>query len=154
VPAGAPSPDPWAWLKYGQKPIKGSLYPRGYYRCSNDKDCKARKQGERCRADHTTLIVSCTGEHSHPSRSTATPSPALLATSRSRHRPPPPERNLRSRGLSRRPAVNSRARRPLPPGCPPRLRCIIVRPRGWSTRKRSRRRPSLPFFCSKMRRWR
>ncbi|RLN12637.1 WRKY transcription factor 22-like [Panicum miliaceum] len=66
VPAGAPSPDPWAWRKYGQKPIKGSPYPRGYYRCSTDKDCKARKQVERCRADHTTLIVSYTGEHSHP----------------------------------------------------------------------------------------
>nr|CAB3468066.1 unnamed protein product [Digitaria exilis] len=24
VPAGAASPDPWAWRKYGQKPIKGS----------------------------------------------------------------------------------------------------------------------------------
>ncbi|RLM54576.1 WRKY transcription factor 22-like [Panicum miliaceum] len=66
VPAGAPSPDPWAWRKYGQKPIKGSPYPRGYYRCSTDKDCKARKQVEQCRTDHTTLIVSYTGEHSHP----------------------------------------------------------------------------------------
>nr|CAB3470553.1 unnamed protein product [Digitaria exilis] len=67
VPAGAPSPDPWAWRKYGQKPIKGSPYPRGYYRCSTDKECKARKQVERCRADHTTLIVTYTGgEHRHP----------------------------------------------------------------------------------------
>ncbi|PWZ19459.1 putative WRKY transcription factor 27 [Zea mays] len=66
VPVVGASPDPWAWRKYGQKPIKGSPYPRGYYRCSTDKDCRARKQVERCRTDPSTVIVSYTGEHSHP----------------------------------------------------------------------------------------
>lgn len=64
---GAPPPsDSWTWRKYGQKPIKGSPYPRGYYRCSSSKGCPARKQVERSRADPTLLIVTYTSEHNHP----------------------------------------------------------------------------------------
>ncbi|XP_057969045.1 WRKY transcription factor 22-like [Malania oleifera] len=59
------SSDPWAWRKYGQKPIKGSPYPRSYYRCSSLKGCLARKQVERSRSDPDTFIVTYTAEHNH-----------------------------------------------------------------------------------------
>lgn len=63
---GSPPADSWAWRKYGQKPIKGSPYPRGYYRCSSCKGCPARKQVERSRVDPTMLLITYTGEHDHP----------------------------------------------------------------------------------------
>ncbi|KAG6504312.1 probable WRKY transcription factor 14 [Zingiber officinale] len=66
-PSGEVVPsDLWAWRKYGQKPIKGSPYPRGYYRCSSSKGCSARKQVERSRADPNMLVVTYTSEHNHP----------------------------------------------------------------------------------------
>ena len=58
--------DPWAWRKYGQKPIKGSAYPRSYYRCSSSKGCLARKHVERSQLDPGVLIVTYTAEHSDP----------------------------------------------------------------------------------------
>lgn len=66
VPVESLSSDIWAWRKYGQKPIKGSPYPRGYYRCSSSKGCLARKQVERNRTDPTMFIVTYTCEHNHP----------------------------------------------------------------------------------------
>ncbi|XWS76657.1 hypothetical protein CRYUN_Cryun01aG0196100 [Craigia yunnanensis] len=62
---GPPS-DLWSWRKYGQKPIKGSPYPRGYYRCSTSKGCSAKKQVERCRTDASMLIITYTSSHNHP----------------------------------------------------------------------------------------
>ncbi|KAJ0986372.1 hypothetical protein J5N97_004728 [Dioscorea zingiberensis] len=62
----APPTDSWAWRKYGQKPIKGSPYPRGYYRCSSSKGCPARKQVERSRVDPTMLVVTYSSDHNHP----------------------------------------------------------------------------------------
>lgn len=58
--------DLWAWRKYGQKPIKDSPYPRGYYRCSSSKGCSARKQVERSRTDPNMLVITYTSEHNHP----------------------------------------------------------------------------------------
>eukprot|EP00250_Pteridium_aquilinum_P001386 c11586_g2_i1 orf=135-1469(+) len=58
-------PDEFSWRKYGQKPIKGSPYPRGYYKCSSVKGCPARKHVERARDDPNMLTVTYEGEHSH-----------------------------------------------------------------------------------------
>ncbi|KAL6982061.1 WRKY transcription factor [Sarracenia purpurea var. burkii] len=66
VPSEGLSSDMWSWRKYGQKPIKGSPYPRGYYRCSTSKACLARKQVERNRSDPGMFIVTYTAEHNHP----------------------------------------------------------------------------------------
>lgn len=62
----APPSDSWAWRKYGQKPIKGSPYPRGYYRCSSSKGCPARKQVERSSVDPSRLLITYSCEHNHP----------------------------------------------------------------------------------------
>ncbi|XP_029154701.1 uncharacterized protein [Arachis hypogaea] len=59
---GLPS-DFWSWRKYGQKPIKGSPYPR----CSTSKGCSAKKQVERCRTDASMIIITYTSTHNHPS---------------------------------------------------------------------------------------
>ncbi|KAF5731754.1 putative WRKY transcription factor 23 [Tripterygium wilfordii] len=66
VPADALYSDIWAWRKYGQKPIKGSPYPRGYYKCSSSKGCMARKQVERDQSDPGMFKVTYTAEHNHP----------------------------------------------------------------------------------------
>ncbi|XP_012572328.1 probable WRKY transcription factor 65 isoform X2 [Cicer arietinum] len=64
--SNTPPSDSWAWRKYGQKPIKGSPYPRGYYRCSSCKGCPARKQVERSRVDPTMLVITYSSDHNHP----------------------------------------------------------------------------------------
>ncbi|XP_038883602.1 probable WRKY transcription factor 15 [Benincasa hispida] len=58
-------PDDYSWRKYGQKPIKGSPHPRGYYKCSSVRGCPARKHVERAVDDPTMLVVTYEGEHSH-----------------------------------------------------------------------------------------
>ncbi|CBI36956.3 hypothetical protein VitviT2T_009613 [Vitis vinifera] len=80
---GPPS-DFWSWRKYGQKPIKGSPYPRGYYRCSTSKGCSAKKQVERCRTDASMLIITYTSSHNHPG-------PDLSTTPNSLNQPKDPQ---------------------------------------------------------------
>ncbi|CAM8966856.1 unnamed protein product [Rhodiola kirilowii] len=83
VPAeGLSSDDTWSWRKYGQKPIKGSPYPRGYYRCSSSKGCPARKQVERNRSDPNMFIVTYSAEHNHPA---PTHRNSLAGTTRNNH---------------------------------------------------------------------
>ncbi|KAK9716631.1 hypothetical protein RND81_06G246700 [Saponaria officinalis] len=60
------SSDKWNWRKYGEKIIKGSPYPRSYYRCSNSGACLARKQVEQCSSDPNKFIITYIDEHTHP----------------------------------------------------------------------------------------
>ncbi|KAH6804598.1 WRKY DNA-binding protein 27 [Perilla frutescens var. frutescens] len=80
------SADSWAWRKYGQKPIKGSPYPRNYYRCSTSKGCAARKQVERSPNDPEIFVVSYSGEHTHPR---PTHRSSLAGSTRSKFATPP-----------------------------------------------------------------
>lgn len=73
-------PDDYSWRKYGQKPIKGSPHPRGYYKCSSQRGCLARKHVERALDDPTMLIVTYEGDHNH-SHSVTDPTPALVLES-------------------------------------------------------------------------
>ncbi|KAF8391208.1 hypothetical protein HHK36_023510 [Tetracentron sinense] len=87
---GAPPSDSWAWRKYGQKPIKGSPYPRGYYRCSSSKGCPARKQVERSRVDPTMLVITYACEHNHlwPASRNHNPSSSATVTTGAPKFPP------------------------------------------------------------------
>ncbi|XP_062185068.1 WRKY transcription factor WRKY51-like [Phragmites australis] len=72
-------PDEYSWRKYGQKPIKGSPYPRGYYKCSTVRGCPARKHVERATDDPAMLVVTYEGEHRH-TPGVAAPSPLATAS--------------------------------------------------------------------------
>uniref|UniRef100_A0ACD5W1R0 Uncharacterized protein n=1 Tax=Avena sativa TaxID=4498 RepID=A0ACD5W1R0_AVESA len=88
VADGGVSSDLWAWRKYGQKPIKGSPYPRGYYKCSSMKGCMARKLVERSPAKPGVLVITYMAEHCHP---VPTQINALAGTTR--HKSTPAEDN-------------------------------------------------------------
>ncbi|KAL1552212.1 putative WRKY transcription factor 26 [Salvia divinorum] len=58
------SDDGFYWRKYGQKHVKGSEYPRSYYKCTSTK-CPVTKKVERSREGHVAEIVY-KGHHNHP----------------------------------------------------------------------------------------
>ncbi|XP_057803931.1 probable WRKY transcription factor 27 [Salvia miltiorrhiza] len=97
------SADSWAWRKYGQKPIKGSPYPRNYYRCSTSKGCAASKQVER------SPRVSYSGEHTHPR---PTHQSSLAGSTRSKLASPPPKGGINSAVLSQKGSMASSSSSP------------------------------------------
>ncbi|KAM1276501.1 hypothetical protein ACFX13_029706 [Malus domestica] len=61
---GAASEDGYNWRKYGQKQVKGSEYPRSYYKCTHP-NCQVKKKVERSQEGHVTEIIY-KGAHNHP----------------------------------------------------------------------------------------
>ncbi|CAJ2674242.1 unnamed protein product [Trifolium pratense] len=55
--------DGYNWRKYGQKQVKGSDYPRSYYKCTQA-NCQVKKKVERSHDGHITEIIY-TGNHNH-----------------------------------------------------------------------------------------
>ncbi|KAL9226098.1 hypothetical protein vseg_001948 [Gypsophila vaccaria] len=58
-----PADDGYNWRKYGQKQVKGSEYPRSYYRCTSA-NCPVKKKVERSFDGHITEIIY-KGQHNH-----------------------------------------------------------------------------------------
>nr|AVW85496.1 putative WRKY transcription factor 44 [Cymbidium ensifolium] len=57
------SSDGYKWRKYGQKQVKGSKYPRAYYRCTHP-SCPVKKMVERSKDGEISEIVY-RGDHNH-----------------------------------------------------------------------------------------
>ncbi|PNX80494.1 WRKY transcription factor, partial [Trifolium pratense] len=62
--AGTPSEDGYNWRKYGQKQVKGSEYPRSYYKCTHS-NCPVKKKVECSHEGHITEIIY-KGADNHP----------------------------------------------------------------------------------------
>ncbi|GKV02391.1 hypothetical protein SLEP1_g14829 [Rubroshorea leprosula] len=58
------SEDGYNWRKYGQKQVKGSEYPRSYYKCTHP-NCPVKKKVERSLDGQVTEIIY-NGAHNHP----------------------------------------------------------------------------------------
>ncbi|MQK21586.1 WRKY transcription factor, partial [Escherichia coli] len=51
-----PADDGYNWRKYGQKQVKGSDYPRSYYKCTH-LNCTVKKKVERATGGHISEII-------------------------------------------------------------------------------------------------
>ncbi|XP_060185758.1 probable WRKY transcription factor 33 isoform X1 [Lycium barbarum] len=76
------SDDGYTWRKYGQKTVKGSEFPRSYYKCTQQ-NCLVKKKVERSPDGQITEIIY-KGEHNHqksqpPRRATTNSNPYGLA---------------------------------------------------------------------------
>ncbi|KAL9260767.1 putative WRKY transcription factor 20, partial [Drosera capensis] len=58
------SEDGYNWRKYGQKLVKGSEYPRSYYKCTHP-NCEVKKLFERSPDGEITEVIY-KGRHDHP----------------------------------------------------------------------------------------
>ncbi|XP_010527942.1 PREDICTED: probable WRKY transcription factor 4 [Tarenaya hassleriana] len=58
-----PATDGYNWRKYGQKQVKGSEFPRSYYKCTNP-GCPVKKKVERSLDGQATEIIY-KGQHNH-----------------------------------------------------------------------------------------
>lgn len=58
-----PADDGYNWRKYGQKHVKGSEFPRSYYKCTHA-SCPVRKKVERSLDGQVTEIIY-KGQHNH-----------------------------------------------------------------------------------------
>lgn len=63
LPIDKPADDGYNWRKYGQKQVKGSEYPRSYYKCTH-LNCPVKKKVERAPDGHITEIIY-KGQHNH-----------------------------------------------------------------------------------------
>ncbi|XP_078155270.1 putative WRKY transcription factor 4 isoform X2 [Carex rostrata] len=64
MPTDKPADDGYNWRKYGQKVVKGSDYPRSYYKCTSS-SCPVKKKIERS-ADGQISEIIYKGQHDHP----------------------------------------------------------------------------------------
>ncbi|KAH7570040.1 hypothetical protein JRO89_XS05G0035700 [Xanthoceras sorbifolium] len=58
-----PVDDSYNWRKYGQKQVKGSEFPRSYYKCTHP-NCPVKKKVERSQDGQVTEIIY-KGQHNH-----------------------------------------------------------------------------------------
>ncbi|XP_050237133.1 probable WRKY transcription factor 4 [Mercurialis annua] len=63
VSVDKPADDGYNWRKYGQKQVKGSEFPRSYYKCTHP-NCPVKKKVERSLDGQVTEIIY-KGQHGH-----------------------------------------------------------------------------------------